>query len=190
MVFFSHGGEAVRHHRRVTLFRRPSLRVRPSLRAPRSNLWRRVKKEWIASLSLSSGAHSRDPVARNDGDKKPSKINKAARRANHFRFTEIVSSEKSARIENNSLYPKYEVWHMIVIPSRPEGRSRSSRTRGGERWTWKRLRRTAWKRTAKTCGPDAPMLASSLQISRIDPIGRLRASDGDNEPGPTGEITL
>jgi hypothetical protein len=25
------------------------------------------KKEWIASRSLSSGAHSRDPLARNDG---------------------------------------------------------------------------------------------------------------------------
>jgi hypothetical protein len=26
-----------------------------------------AKKEWIASRSLSSGAHSRDPLARNDG---------------------------------------------------------------------------------------------------------------------------
>ncbi|MGH6702225.1 MAG: hypothetical protein ACRECG_02300, partial [Bradyrhizobium sp.] len=26
-----------------------------------------TKKEWIASRSLSSGAHSRDPLARNDG---------------------------------------------------------------------------------------------------------------------------
>jgi hypothetical protein len=39
---------------------------RPSLRAKRSNPSRRVKKEWIASRSLSSGAHSRDPLARND----------------------------------------------------------------------------------------------------------------------------
>jgi hypothetical protein len=28
-----------------------------------------VKKGWIASRSLSSGAHSRDPLARNDANK-------------------------------------------------------------------------------------------------------------------------
>ena len=38
----------------------------PSLRAKRSNPCCGIKKEWIASRSLSSGAHSRDPVARND----------------------------------------------------------------------------------------------------------------------------
>src|ERR1700675_481224 len=39
-----------------------------SLRAKRSNPWCPIKKEWIASSrSLSSGAHSRDPLApRND----------------------------------------------------------------------------------------------------------------------------
>src|SRR6266702_5001348 len=37
-----------------------------SLRAKRSNPSCRAKKEWIASRSLSSGAHSRDPLARND----------------------------------------------------------------------------------------------------------------------------
>src|SRR2546430_3558042 len=43
----------------------------PSLRAQRSNPSRRIKKEWIASSrSLSSGAHSRDPLApRNDDHK-------------------------------------------------------------------------------------------------------------------------
>jgi len=64
-----------------------------------------------------------------------------------------VSSEKLLKIENNSLFQKLKVWHMIVIPSRPEGRSRSPRTRDGERWTWRCLRRKARKRTAKTCGP-------------------------------------
>src|SRR5437868_262154 len=29
---------------------------------------RSARKQWIASRSLSSGAHSRDPLARNDGD--------------------------------------------------------------------------------------------------------------------------
>ena len=41
--------------------------VIPSLRAQRSNPCCNTKKEWIASRSLSSGAHSRDPLARNDG---------------------------------------------------------------------------------------------------------------------------
>jgi hypothetical protein len=46
-----------------------------------------------------------------------------ARRANHhFRFSEAVSSEKSTEIENISLFPKGEQWHMIAIPSRSEGR--------------------------------------------------------------------
>ena len=62
--------------------------------------------------------------------KNSSTINKTARRANHFRFTEIASSQKSVRIENISLYQKCKAWHMIVIPSRPEGRSRSSTNAG------------------------------------------------------------
>jgi len=33
----------------------------------RSNPFFRYAATWIASRSLSSGAHSRDPVARNDG---------------------------------------------------------------------------------------------------------------------------
>jgi hypothetical protein len=32
---------------------------------------RHGKKEWIASRSLSSGAHSRDPLARNDEENLP-----------------------------------------------------------------------------------------------------------------------
>jgi len=45
---------------------------------------------WIASRSLSSGAHSRDQLARNDGfaltdrAKLSNRFNKSARRANHF----------------------------------------------------------------------------------------------------------
>src|SRR6266567_7860838 len=38
----------------------------PSLRAQRSNPFFLSVARWIASRSLSSGAHSRDPVARND----------------------------------------------------------------------------------------------------------------------------
>jgi hypothetical protein len=38
-----------------------------SLRAKRSNPFFLYAAAWIASRSLSSGAHSRDPLARNDG---------------------------------------------------------------------------------------------------------------------------
>ena len=48
-------------------------------------------------------------------------------------------------------------------PSRPkEGRWPSSRTLGGMRWTRRRRRRATPMRTAKSCGPDAPTLASSF----------------------------
>src|SRR5258708_8700491 len=73
------------------------------------------------------------------------------------------------------------------IPPHQRGVSRSSRTRGGMRWTRQRLARDGiagrvgerpvsdhqasgremLQRTAKSCGPDAPTLASSLaQLSR------------------------
>src|SRR5438552_9933303 len=42
-----------------------------------------------------------------------------------------------------------------------KGRWPSSRTLDGLRWTWRYRRRTALKRTAKSCGPDASALASS-----------------------------
>jgi hypothetical protein len=42
-----------------------------------------------------------------------------ARRANHFRFTEIVSSPE---IKNISLYQKRDSGYISCIPSRPEGR--------------------------------------------------------------------
>ena len=70
-----------------------------------------------------------------------------------------------------------------AIPSHQRGVSRSSRTRGGMRWTRQRLARKGiagqverfvsdqqhaderrLQRTAKSCGPDAPTLASSLRM--------------------------
>ncbi len=54
---------------------------------------------------------------------------KTTRRANHFRFSEIVSSPA---IKNISLYQKSRLGLYPLIPSRPEGRSRSSRTWGGD----------------------------------------------------------
>src|SRR6266571_3693568 len=53
---------------RATRWLNPSCALlRPSLRAERSNPSGHSKKEWIASWSLSSGGHSADPLARNDG---------------------------------------------------------------------------------------------------------------------------
>jgi hypothetical protein len=50
------------------------------------------------------------------------------------------------------------------VPSHSRGGSRSSRTRGGMRWTRVALlTRALIQRTAKSCGPDAPTLASSLR---------------------------
>src|SRR3954447_2844210 len=53
--------------------RRCSLRPPPSLRGGkrRSNPSRGITESWIALRSLSSGAHSRDPVARNDEKRRP-----------------------------------------------------------------------------------------------------------------------
>ena len=45
------------------------------------------------------------------------------------------------------------------------------------------------QRTAKSCGPDAPTLASSLR-SRVGPTGlrqNISAGDGGKEPGRQGE---
>jgi hypothetical protein len=52
--------------------------------------------------------------------------------------------------------------HITNYPASQRGGSRSSRTRGGMRWTRAALlTRALTLRTAKSCGPDAPTLASS-----------------------------
>jgi len=98
-----------------------------------------------------------------------------------------------------------------LAPSRPQrGGSRSSRTRGGTRWTRQRRhaqwsqggpfrarelvtarRRTAVSRTAKSCGPDAPTLASSFCGGERRPTGRtsppIRKATVARKPGHRGE---
>jgi hypothetical protein len=64
------------------------------------------------------------------------------------------------------------------VPQR--GDTRSSRPRGGMRWTLMALRTNALKRTAKSCGPDAPTLASSLREATF-------AGDGGKQAGHRGE---
>jgi hypothetical protein len=63
-----------------------------------------------------------------------------------------------------------------LVPSK--GRSRSSRTRGGMRWTLTCCGRTARRRTAKSCGSDASTLASSRR--------EVSADDGDNKARSPG----
>src|SRR5207237_5197021 len=48
-----------------------------------------------------------------------------------------------------------------------EGRSRTSRTRGEMRWTLKGARRTRRKRTAKSCGSGAAVLALSPREAKL-----------------------
>ena len=80
----------------------------------------------------------------------------------------------------NILVPTHPKSHLqLSHPTPQRGVSRSSRTRGGMRWTRQRFARDGWQgglrpvsdykasgremlqRTAKSCGPDAPTLASS-----------------------------
>jgi hypothetical protein len=136
-------------------------------------------------------AHPSASGARNFRRKKParktkllSRFNKSTRRANHAKpcpvpFAKIFRFTRRA----NHLYK--------FAPSRPtqRGVSRSSRTRDGVRWTRQRLARDGvagqverpvsdhqasgremLQRTAKSCGPDAPTLASSSR-SCVGPTG-------------------
>src|SRR5258708_17024226 len=67
----------------------------PSLRVKRSNPFRRAKEEWIASSwSLSSGARSRDPLARNDG----LMLSSSKRLAEKFRTFQPVSPGQLDRL--------------------------------------------------------------------------------------------
>src|SRR5258705_13304995 len=57
---------------------------------------------------------------------------KTTRRANHFRFTEFVSSPK---IKNISLYPKEKSGHIFGHPVPVRGALAIVTTRDGSRWT-------------------------------------------------------
>ena len=68
----------------------------------------------------------------------------------------------------------------LVSPDE-RGGSRSSRTCGGMRWTrWLRRRTLPW-RTVKSCGPDAPLLASSFAGS-----ASFARNDGDKQSRSPG----
>jgi hypothetical protein len=109
---------------------------------------------------------------------------KLTRRANHFWFSEIVSSPE---IKNIPLLPPGKS-ALGLPPSRAHkrGASRSSRTlgagcggRGSVRRAQMRAGRMMLMRTAKSCGSDAPMLASSLR--------EVAQATVSNKPGHRGE---
>ena len=81
----------------------------------------------------------------------------------------------SPRTRNISVYqnPKSGVWFAHL--TRQEGRSRSPRTHGWDAMDAECARRTRTMRTAKSCGPDAPSLASTVAKVHGSP-GRSRIS--------------
>ena len=72
--------------------------------------------------------------------------------------------------------------HISHRPVPQRGGSRSSRTRGGMRWTRRARLTRARSWTAKSCGPDIPTLISSLR-------GDDLAGDGGKKARLTEEIT-
>src|SRR5450631_3513462 len=114
--------------------------------------------------------------------------------------------------KNISLHPSGKSSLQVrAIPPHQRGVSRSSRTRDGVRWTRQRFAcdgiagrverllsdhrhadERRLQRTAKSCGPDAPTLASSLR-SGVGPTGlrqNISAGDGGKQPGHRGEYDI
>jgi hypothetical protein len=101
------------------------------------------------------------------------------RRANHignYRPLCPASFEKKY-----SVFPKTQI-NLYSSPScsTQRGVSRTSRTRGGVRWTWRRADDVACSRTAKTCGPDASVPASSWRINPHSDGGKKADHRGEH----------
>ena len=109
---------------------------------------------WIASRSLSSGARSRDPLARNDDVEAVGATNQPDGQIN-----KICPSLSRKNIPLNAVGQISGINTRVSRQMR--GGSRSSRTCGGMRWTRSVRKTSAHERTAKSCGPDAAVLASS-----------------------------
>ena len=102
---------------------------------------------------------------RNDEDKNSSTINETARRANHFVFYEIVSSPGIEKNQKYFAFPEGQISGIdLPILLHQEGRSRSSRNAGQGAVDADVPVTKVLKRTAKSCGPDAPVLASSWRV--------------------------
>jgi hypothetical protein len=136
---------------------------------------------WIASRSLSSGARSRDPLARNDevgssgAAKQPdgqitsgypkscqaprAKIFRLTRRANHLYDSAHLTRERGGSRSSRTLR-----WDAVDARVATDERNSSGRT--------------------KSCGPDASGLASSRREAK------LLADDGDKKIQITGVSAL
>ena len=94
-----------------------------------------------------------------------SQFNTSTRRANHFDLSEIMSSPSR---KNILIFRNRKSDYIPRHPVPLRGRRPSSRTLGGLRWTLMSRRRTWLKRTVKTRGPGAPLLASSSREANAD----------------------
>jgi hypothetical protein len=133
----------------------------------RSNPGRHVMP-WIASRSLSSGARSRDPVARNDD----------------VRRTSIISDFQKLSL---TLDPNH-----LLIPCHPVPREGAlaivtdvGAGSGGRRCAFDEQR---VRRTAKSCGPDAPMAGvkflGSSRFLGATVTSKLWSRRGEHEDKP------
>ena len=154
---------------------------------------------WIASRSLSSGARSRDPLARNDDSEGSRKSGWVLRRlcratAPAARFARRVDLSRRPAIDG------LVEAALLIPPSRLDKRGVAHVTDVGcgMRWTRRRrktsdadppslkLRRTGtrtverllWRRarTAKSCGPDTPTLVSSFRRKKFQRERRWQES--------------
>jgi hypothetical protein len=101
------------------------------------------------------------------------------RRANHL--GNLATPLSSPSRKNILIFRRAESLYILRRPVLPRGVSRSSRTRGGMRWTQGALKTRALSlRTEKSCGPDAPVLASSSRKATF-------ADDGGKKAGRRGE---
>src|SRR5882757_8093364 len=82
--------------------------------------------------------------------------------------------------KNISVFPKRKSAYIHLVLSRERGVGHRHERWGGMRWTRMRCRRAAQTRTAKSCGPDAAVLASSLREEAQATVARKPI---------TGEIT-
>ena len=163
----------------------------PSLRAQAKQSISRLDKCGFApSRSLSSGAHSRDPLGPRNDELDPTDLPAMANQIWQFGLRQINPTGKSLLIFRNESSPRLQKYFCFLprqissliraVPFRQEGRCATSSTWSGMRWT-RAARETnaVCLRTAKSCGSDAPILG-------VKPV-RRSAGDGVKQRGHRGE---
>src|ERR1700733_4478987 len=124
---------------------------------------------WIASRSLSSGARSRDPVARNDDIRRTGTIS-------DFQKLSLTLDPNQLLI---SRHPVPREGALAIVTDVGAGS-------GGRRCAFDERR---VKRTAKSCGPDAPMagvkFARSSRFLGMTVTSKLWSHRGEHEDKPS-----